>query len=892
MDYKLKIAGILLIIAAAVLTLTGFFTEIMWFKSAGYLNVFWIILYSRWAVRLISGAIFFAFLYFNLLLAGRSLSRVWSLKYREGIVNDAISRALSGKWMKIFIFLFSLVMALIFTAFTSTYWLAVQKFLHPVSFGIIDPIFKIDIGFYIFKLPFLQAVYELAVSAVSITMFSVALLYITTHVEEGPARWLFVLAREKQVTVLLAVFFALKAYGYRLSMFNLLYSPRGVAFGASFTDIHAVLPGLKILMMISIALAFMLLINLAAKRPRLLLWTLGILVAASVLLQGIYPAFIQQFQVTPNEFVKEEPYLKTNIEFTLKAYGLDRVERKEFPVRENVSADAIMNSPTVKTLRLWDYRPLQQTYNQLQRIRYYYDFNQVDVDRYTINGQLRQVMLAARELDQARLEERAKTWVNRRLQYTHGYGLVMSPVNTVTAEGLPNFFIKDIPPVAGDPALKVDEPRIYFGELTRDYVVVNSKTPEFDYPSGESNVYNEYRGKGGIPLNIWSRLLFAMRFWDYKLLVSNNFDANSRIMFDRDIKTMTAKIAPFLRFDRDPYLVVAKGRLYWMMDGYTTTDRYPYSEPINDINYIRNSVKAVIDAYNGTVDFYIADDSDPIIKSYSAIFPDMFKPMISMPEELKAHIRYPEDLFLMQARIYTLYHMEDARVFYNKEDAWQVPDEIYGSERNKMEPYYTILQLPGESKPEQVLMLPFTPSTIENMRAWMAARSDGENYGKLVVYLFPKDKTVYGPMQIEARINQDSQISQQLTLWDQRGSRVIRGNLLVLPIDSSILYVRPIFIQGEQSQLPELSRIVVASGEHVVMERTFEAALARIFGESAVEKTVPTVPVEEMTAEEQIKRAATLYDEAIKAQREGDWAAYGQKINELGDLLKKLTGKP
>ncbi|MDI3481289.1 MAG: uncharacterized protein PWQ97_944 [Tepidanaerobacteraceae bacterium] len=892
MNYKLKIIGILLIVVAAVLMLAGFFTEIMWFDSEGYLNVFWTILYSKWAVRLVSGAVFFAFLYINLLFAGRSLSRVWSLKYREGIVNDAISRALSGKWMKLFFFAFSAVIAFVFTAFTSSYWLTAQKFLHAENFGIVDPVFKLDIGYYIFRLPFMQAVYELAVSAVSITLFFVALLYILTYVEEGPTRWLYILARERQVAVLLAVFFALKAYGYRLSMFNLLYSPRGVAFGASYTDVHAVLPGLKILMIISIALAVMLLINLAVNRPRMLLWTLGILVAASVLLQGIYPAFIQQFQVTPNEFVKEEPYLKSNIEFTLKAYGLDRVERKEFPVKETVSPDVIMNSPTIKTLRLWDYRPLQQTYNQLQRIRYYYDFNQVDVDRYTINGELRQVMLAARELNQARLEERAKTWVNRRLQYTHGYGLVMSPVNTVTAEGLPNFFIKDIPPISTDPALKVDEPRIYFGELTKDYVVVNSKTPEFDYPSGEANVYNEYKGKGGIPLNIWSRLLFAIRFWDYKLLVSSNFDSNSKIMFDRDIKTMVAKIAPFLRFDKDPYMVVAKGRLYWMMDGYTTTDRYPYSEPIDDINYIRNSVKVIIDAYNGTVDFYIADNTDPIIKSYSAIFPGMFKPLDKMPKELRDHIRYPEDMFLIQARIYTLYHMEDTRVFYNKEDAWQIPDEIYGSERSKMEPYYTILQLPGEKKPEQVLMLPFTPSTIENMRAWMAARSDGENYGKLVVYLFPKDKTVYGPMQIDARINQDSQISQQLTLWDQRGSRVIRGNLLVIPIDSSILYVRPIFIQGEQSQLPELARVVVAYGEHVVMERSFEAALSRIFGEPTVEKSAPTIPTEEMTADELIKRAADTYDEAIKAQRAGDWATYGQKINQLGDLLKKLTGKP
>ncbi|WP_422443680.1 UPF0182 family protein [Thermoanaerobacterium sp. DL9XJH110] len=881
-------------VLAAVLTLgAGFLTEIMWYKSTGFLNVFWTIFYSRWVVRIASGVLFFFFIYINLLTAGGKLSRALSYKYREGVVNDALSAVLTGRWVKRFLLAASFILAAIFTAFTSSYWLTVQKFLHPSSFGISDPLFKKDIGFYVFKLPFYQEAYELAITTVVMTMVAVAALFLMAHIEEGPGSWLDLLAREKQVVFLMALFFVLKAYGYRLSMYNLLYSPRGVAFGASYTDVHAVLPALKIMMALSLVLAALLVVNLAVKRPAMLVWTLGVFIAASIVLQGVYPNLVQKLQVTPNEFVKEEPFLKTNIEFTLKAYGLDRVERKVYPVKETVNPEVIFNSPTLKTLRLWDYRPLQQTYNQLQRIRPYYNFAQVDVDRYTINGEIRQVMLAARELDQGRLpEERANTWINRRLQYTHGYGLVMSPVNSVSAEGLPNYFIKDIPPVSGDPSLKIREPRIYFGELTREYVVVNSRTPEFDYPSGETNAYTEYSGTGGIPINFWSRLLFAIRFGDYKLLVSTNFDSDSRILFDRDIKTMVKKVAPFIRFDIDPYLVVASGRLYWIIDGYTVTDRYPYSEPVEGINYIRNSVKAVIDAYNGTMDFYMADKSDPIIKSYAAIFPGVFKPMERMPKEIKAHIRYPEDLFLIQARVYTLYHMEDTKVFYNKEDVWQIPDEIYGSERQKMEPYYTILQLPGENKPEMVLMLPFTPATIENMRAWMAARCDGENYGKIVLYLFPKDKTVYGPMQIEARINQDSQISQQLTLWDQRGSRVIRGNLLVLPVDGSIIYVRPVFIQGEQSQLPELSRVVVAYGEHVVMERTFEAAVARIFGEPAAERAAPVVPAGEMTADEMIKRAATLYDEAVKAQREGDWATYGQKINELGVLLKKLSGKP
>lgn len=880
-------------IILGIITLgSNFITEIMWFKSTGYLNVFLSSLSFRLIVRFVSIIVFFIFVYFNLVFAGRRLSSVLSFKNRAGLINDFLSKLMKGRSIKLFFLGISLVVAIIFTSFTSSYWLTVQRYLHSFKFDVVEPLFNKDVGFYMFKLPFLEGAYQFAMTMIIVTLVLVVILYIVTFVEKGLKAWINILAQEKQVITLLALLLAVRAYGYRLSMYNLVYSPRGVAFGASYTDVHAVIPGLKVMTILVAILAALLMANFIMKRPRMILWTLSAMIIASIVLQGIYPSLIQQLQVAPNEFVKEEPYLKANIDLTLKAYNLDKVERKEFPLKDKVDKEAILESPTVKNLRMWDYRPLQLTYNQLQRIRPYYNFPQVDVDRYTINGQLRQVMMSARELDYTRIPAGGGTWVNRRMQYTHGYGVVMSPTNSATSEGLPNYFIKNIPPVSNDTALKIDKPGIYFGELTNEYVIVNTKTAELDYPSGESNVYTEYDGDGGIPLNFWSRLLFAIRFGDFKMLISSNFKPDSKIMFDRNILTMVTKIAPFISFDKDPYPVIANKKIYWIIDGYTSTDRYPYSEPLQGINYIRNSVKAVIDAYNGSINLYISDDTDPIIKSYNDIFKGMFKPLSEMDERIRTHIRYPEDLFLTQAEVYTRYHMEDTKVFYNKEDSWQIPDEVYGSERQKMEPYYTILQLPGEQEPEFVLMLPFTPATIENMRAWMAARSDGENYGKLVLYLFPKDTTVYGPMQVEARMNQDSQISQQLTLWDQRGSKVIRGNLLVLPINNSILYVRPIFIQGEQSQLPELARVIVAYGEQVAMGRTFEEAFEELFNETPKKETTPQIPEGELPETNTVKRANEVFEEAMSAQRQGDWATYGSKIDELGKLLKQMSINP
>ncbi|HSR12313.1 MAG TPA: UPF0182 family protein, partial [Thermodesulfobacteriota bacterium] len=511
---------------------------------------------------------------------------------------------------------------------------------------------------------------------------------------------------------------------------------------------------------------------------------------------GIYPALVQRFKVMPNEIVLEKPYLEKNIQYTRLAYGLNAIRYQEFPAEYTLTREDLgRNELTIKNIRLWDHAPLLSTYSQLQEIRTYYKFIDVDNDRYTINGESRQVMLSARELSYRSLPSR--TWVNEHLIYTHGYGAVLGPVNRISAEGLPEFFIKDIPP-ASTGEIKITRPEIYFGETSNEYVFVRGKRPEFDYPVGEKNVYSQYQGKGGIPLSFLTKVLFAIRFASFNILLSDDLTAESRIMFNRRIQDRVQRVAPFVHFDSDPYLVITReGRLVWFVDGYTTTDRFPYSEPIGNLgNYIRNSVKALVDAYDGTVTLFVSDPKDPIIQTYSRIFPGVLKSLDEMPADLKKHIRYPQTLLSIQARMYSTYHMQDPQVFYNKEDLWSIPRKTVqgqGSEQEK-EPYYTIMRLPEGTKEEFVVLLPFTPARRDNMSAWMAGRCDAPHYGEVVVYVFPKQKLVYGPKQIEARINQEAEISKQLSLWNQRGSQVIRGNLLAIPIETSILYVQPLYL--------------------------------------------------------------------------------------------------
>ena len=604
---------------------------------------------------------------------------------------------------------------------------------------------------------------------------------------------------------------------------------------------------------------------------------------------SVIPGIVQSLKVSPNEMNLEQPFIENNIRFTRIAYNLDNVEEIDFDVQLSLTPEILENeTEIIDNIRILDWRPLTQTYKQTQEIRLYYDLSEIDIDRYNIDGKYTQVLLSARELDQQQIAENAKTWVNLHEVYTHGFGVVMSPVNAVTDQGLPNYLIKDIPPTTEEPILEIDNPRIYYGEKDNDYVLVNTKTDEFDYPKGNTNEYINYDGNGGIVLDTFTKkLLMAIRFMDIKILLSTDITSESKIMFNRNIQDRISKITPFLLLDEDPYLVINEGKLFWIQDAYTISGNFPYSEKIGGINYMRNPVKIIVDTYNGDVTYYIIDDSDPLMETYSNIFPEEFKTYEEFPEGLKEHIRYPEGLFKVQTYIYNDYHMDDATVFYNKEDAWETPSEVYGTGQEvDVEPYYIITKLPEEETEEFILMTSFTPLKKDNMIAWMAARSDGDNYGKLLLYKFSKDKLVYGPLQIEAKFDQDSEISQQLTLWSQQGSRVTRGNLLVIPIKDSILYIEPLYIQAETGQLPELKRVLVSDGERVVMEIDLATALEALFGK-ATTKTTTTTLQEDKTNEELISEAQTYYNN-MENNAGTNWTAYGENFDRLGEILGKL----
>jgi hypothetical protein len=635
---------------------------------------------------------------------------------------------------------------------------------------------------------------------------------------------------------------------------------------------------------------------LRARNWRLLAASFILVGAGSVVLSSLVPSLFRHYVVKPTELQLEKPYIERNIALTRQAYNLDRIAAKPFAAEQRLTFETLeANKATIDNIRLWDWLPLSDTYAQLQEIRTYYKFHDVDVDRYWLDDSYQSVMLSARELRASLLPANAQTWVNRHVLFTHGNGAVMSPVTRKSTEGLPFFYLRDIPPVA-DGGPRIEEPRIYFGEESDDYVIVKAGIPEFDYPKGKDNVYAAYGGTGGVPIGaLGSRTLFAYYFNDANLVLSSYITADSRIMIRRNITERVRTIAPFLRLDHDPYLVISNGRMFWMQDAYTTSSYFPSSQPVPelDLNYIRNSVKIVVDAYNGTVDFYLMDPRDPIAATYQRIFPSLFKPFTAMPADLQKHIRYPEDLFLIQARLYQTYHMEEAETFYNREDFWQFPRQPGGDGTSVMTPYYIIMRLPGEPQAEFFLMLPMVPSRRDNMIAWLAARCDAPDYGKLIVYEFPKDKLVYGPFQIEARINQTTEISQQLTLWNQMGSRVIRGaNLLVIPIDNSILYVSPLYLRAEHGHLPELKRVIAAYGEHVVMKETLTDALTALFPEPGAVPAVSSAR-EEMppagAAATQAQQALDRYNQAMERLKAGDWKGFGTQFDALRAILEKMN---
>lgn len=902
-------------------TLIQFYTDWLWFGEVGYRQVFWTQLWSRLELGLIAGLVFFAITYLNLWLARRFAPAPVSDRYRENELRQRIGRyARTG--LTFLIFAATVVVSFLVALEASGHWMGFLMFLKSVPFGEVDPIFKRDIGFYVFKLGFLNYINGWLFFTLVVALIATAAVHYTDRAIEFLAgRPTFAPHVRAHLSLLLAGLFFIKAWSYRLDAYNLLYSEHGFVYGAGYTDVHAKLLALNVLMVVAILAGLLTLINLIRREIVLPLVALGTLVVVSILFGGVYPMLMQAWYVKPNEINKESPYIANNISYTRKAFNLDGINQQAFPAIANLSAtDVSANRATINSIRLWDYRPLQDTYNQLQALWQYYEFLPVDVDRYTINGELRQVMLGARELsfETSQQQTGASTWLNRHFQYTHGFGAVMSPVNRATNEGLPDFFVKDIPPVS-TLGIDITRPEIYYGEATSSYAVVNSNQKEFDYPlsAGEAQ-YTSYAGKGGIPIgNYMTRLLFAWRFADTNLALSNPTNANSRLMFRRQIGPRMQTIAPFLLYDPDPYLVIADGKLYWMQDAYTVSENYPYSTPqqLSDfdyINYMRNSVKAVVDAYDGTVNYYIADEADPVVQTYARIFPGLFKPMSEMPGSLKPHIRYPELLFRVQSEVLLRYHMTSPQVFFNRADLWSIPNEITGTsgEPTPIEPYYVVMKLPGDTAEHFLLMRPFTPANRDNMVAWMGAMCDPDDYGKVILYEFPKKDLVYGPAQIESRINQDPSISSQLTLWNQQGSRVNRGNLLVIPIEKSIVYVKPIYLQSESSKIPELKRVVVAYGDQVAMEPTLEAAIADIFGGAAGAQPTPSAPAQPSAGakpsagarppaagppvaltpqtRQLIGQAWNQYRSAGDAQRRGDWATYGQQQKALEQTLRQL----
>jgi len=870
----------------------GFYAEWLWFDSLGYGSVYGTILKTRVVIFFVAAIIFYILFLGNLVLATRLAPKTEARFWPWAIVSrlQPILR-----WNVILV---TALLSLIFGLVAQGNWEVVLRFLNGQPFGVTDPVFNREIGFYVFSLPFFHFVRGWLVSALIIIFLGSAGIYFLSY---SVQRLKFDFARPVLAHLggLVVAVLGLFVWGYWLGIWGLVFSERGVAFGASYTDMHAKLPAQWILFAVVLVCIGFVIYSVLRRNLRWAAYGIGGWIVAVIIVGTIFPALIQRFQVQPSELARERPYIEYNIQYTREAFALDRIEEQSFPAEESPTIEEVaQNEITLSNVRLWDPRPLKNTYNQIQSFRPYYDFNDVDVDRYVIDAEYRQVVLSARELSVESLPVDAQTWVNRKLNYTHGYGVVISPVNEVSAQGLPNLLLKDIPP---DGVFNIERPEIYFGEKTNDYVIVNTNTEEFDYPLGDENVYGHYQGKGGVNLDSFiRRLVYAWQFGDFNILISGELIPESRILFYRNIKERVNHLAPFLKLDDDPYLAVAEGRLFWIQDAYTTSDRYPYSEPHGGINYIRNSVKAVIDAYDGSVTFYVTEPEDALIRTYQAIFPDLFVPVEQIPESLLVHLRYPEDMFNIQASVYQTYHMRDARVFYNKEDPWAVPREVYFGSEQTMEAYYIIMRLPDEEKEEFLLMLPFTPLGKNVTISWLAARCDGENYGKLLVYHFPKERLVYGPSQVENRIGQDTVVTEQLALWGRGGSRVIRGNLLLIPLGKSILFVEPVFLEAETGGLPELKRVIVVAGERVAMEPTLKESIAAIFGIEApplepevkppvpVEPEVPSAPIDAEISS-LIGEAQQHYDRAQQFLKEGDWAGYGRELDALKVVLNKLA---
>ncbi|MFW5876746.1 MAG: UPF0182 family protein [Myxococcota bacterium] len=928
----LAAGGVLLVLLLGLPGLAHLYTELLWFRSAGRSDVFTTILQTRVLLGVGVGVVLVGVLEANLRIAMRLTGELPSLYLRDP---GGVARVNVGRIAPTVLRGVSLLIGVIAGVLASQEWPTWLRFRHRTDFGMTDPLFGQDVGFYVFSMPLHEGALTVGLWATVLSFMMATAAHVARGglVHDGHT---FHAHRRSRVhlTVLAALLFLFLAYDAWLDTRDLLFSNTGPVAGASYADVNARLPALRAL--IGTAIVASILIAASATRQRLVLAVagVGLYLAVSLLGGRLYPALVQRFSVVPNEAKKEAAFIQHNIDATRAAYGLDDVEERDLTGSLELTLEDIeANRSTVDNIRLWDHKPLLDTFAQIQEIRTYYDFASVDNDRYVLDGMLRQTMLSPRELSTKNLPSR--TWINERFTFTHGYGLTLGPVNKATEQGLPVLYVKDIPPVSSAEGIDVTRPGIYFGEMSNDHVFVNTENPEFDRPSGGKNIYSSYDGKSGVWLDSFAiRAAMAARVGSLQILLSDNITHESRVLLHREIRDRVRTLAPFLSYDRDPYMVVREdGRLAWIQDAYTTTRRYPYAEPAQpEINYIRNSVKVVIDAYDGTVDFYATEERDPILSTWRNAFPEMFRPMSELPADLGNHLRHPEDLFRIQTELFSTYHMGDPELVYNREDQWEIPSITRTEGKHRMEPYYTVMRLPGEDDPEFILMLPFTPKRKDNLAAWMVARSDEEHLGQLRVYRFPRDRLVYGPQQVMNRISQDADISRQISLWDQRGSSATLGTLLVIPIEKSLIYVSPLYLRSSGGNIPELKRVIVAYGNEIAMEPTLDRALAAVFRDAsgpptqdaaereaaasegdAREAEATEEPEAEATEEPEAEateepeaeateepeaeregarlaeRARDHFERAEEALQDGDWAGYGEHMERVRSLIQDLA---
>ncbi len=951
----LIIVAIVVVIGALFLSLINFIANILWFREMGYLDVF----FKQLVTQLTVGIPTFVVVSVLVHLYLTHLRKSYFKKIASGEATDM-------KNLKRITWILSLLFAAGATFFAvTTLWFEILKFANSTGFNIQDPLFHLDISFYLFKLEFLTQLNELLIGVIigfvvlTIVYYIILMTVRTPDIfeevppeqeqtyyqqsEEGrytgssnpfenaakgaddifskigikiPKRdpkpkkqlddnnfkQLMQIASGK-IAGLGCIFFIMLALDFFLKQFDLLHAHTGAVYGAGFTDVNVTLWMFRILCALSLVSAVLFVVFIAKKNYKKILTVPVIMILIGVIGSG-GALLVQNFIVSPDELQKETPYLLNNIEYTQYAYGLDDVNIKSFAADNKLTAEDIAtNMETITNIRINDFEPAEQFYNQTQSIRQYYTFNDVDNDRYWVNGEYTQTFLTAREIDENKISD---TWLNRHLKYTHGYGVAMSRVDKVTSSGQPDVLVGNIPPESAVDEIDIKRPEIYFGELANEYVVVGTKEKEFDYPNGDSNSYTMYEGDAGIKMNLFNRLVFAIREGSFKLLVSSNINGNSKIIINRNVVERVQTIMPYLSYENDPYMVTVDGKLYWIIDAYTVSNLYPYSEPYSEessVNYIRNSVKVVIDAYNGNTDYYVIDETDPIAQTYAKIYPTLFKSLDKMPESLRAHLRYANTLFSIQAAVYGKYHMEDVNVFYQSEDLWDIANEIYGTEKQQIIPNYYIAKLPGEKQAEFFNSVPFTPRSKQNMTGLLIARNDGENYGELVLYQFPKSKTVYGPEQIEAQIDQNTEISKDFTLWASNGTTYRRGNLFVIPINTSVLYVEPVYLEAQNSSIPEVKRIIMVYKDQIAYGETLADCIIDLFGydineESKVDPSKESI-IEpenenegentEMTQAELIKKAQEAFDKAQDAQKDGDWAAYGKYLEELEKYLNELA---